>query len=160
MYYTLKVNDVPDLSNNILKINESEIVSAETKSNYIIFWNINTFKEIKKIDNIVCHWNRNSMNLINENTLFIGGDEYNGIYLIDAINYHLISQIKLKKIVSISTIIKLDNGNILIGCEKESKSKKENNSYTYCLREYKYNLNGKTLTKVRTNKNARTDIIT
>ena len=137
----LIINDEPGSSNNILKINKNEIVSAPTNANYIIFLNINTFKEIKKINNIVCHWNRNSMKMINKNTLFIGGNNYSGIYLIDVVKYQVISQILFEKIVDISTIIKLNNENILIGCQKENKSEGEEISYSYSLIEYKYNSN-------------------
>ena len=156
----LTVNDEPGSSTNILKINKNEIVSAATKANYIIFWNINTFKEIKKISNIVCHWNRNSMKMINKNTLFIGGNNYNGIYLIDVVNYQVTSKILLEKIVAISAIIKLNNESILIGCQKEDKSEGEDISYSYSLIEYKYNSNAKTLTEVRSNKDAHADIAT
>ena len=161
---TLTVNDEFDSSTNILKIKENEIVSAATKANYIIFWNINNLKT-KKIDNIVCHWNRNSMKMI-KTTLFIGGDEYNGIYLIDVVNYQVTSHIIIEKIAAISTIIRLKNGNILIGCQKENKSEKkeeeeeENISYTYSLIEYKYNSKEKTLTEVRSNEDAHSNIIT
>ena len=157
---TLIINDEIGFSTNILKVNENKIVSAATKSNYIKFWNINTYKNIGTINNIVCHWNRNSMKMINNNTLFIGGDEYNGIYLIDVCNYQVTSLIIDAKIVCISTIIKLYNGNILIGCKKENKSKDENISYSYSLIEYKYNYNEKTLIKIRTKENAHNDIIT
>ena len=161
---TMIVNDEPGFPANILKIKENEIVSAATNANYIIFWNINTFKKIKKIDNIVCHWNRNSMKMINENTLFIGGDKYSGIYLIDVVNYQVSSYIIFENIVAISAIIKLNNGNILIGCQKENKSEEEeeeeNISYTYPLIEYKYNSTEKTLTEVRSNENAHNHIIT
>ena len=156
----LTINDEPGSSTNILKINKNEIVSAATNANYIIFWNINTFKEIKKISNIICHWNRNSMKMINKNTLFIGGNNYSGIYLIDVVKYQVISQILFEKIVDISTIIKLNNENILIGCQKENKSEGEDISYSYSLIEYKYNSNKKTLTKVRSNEDAHADIIT
>ena len=157
---TLIVNDEPGFSTNILKINENEIVSAATNANYIIFWNINNFKQIKKIDNIVCHWNRNSMKMINDNTLCIGGNKNNGIYLIDVVKYQLICNIKIDHICGISAIIILENGNILVGCEKENKSKKDDMSYTYCLREYKYNSNEKNLFKVRSKEDAHTNIIT
>ena len=143
-----------------MKINKNEIVSAATNANYIIFWNINTFKEIKKISNIVCHWNRNSMKMININTLFIGGNEYNGIYLIDVVSYQVISHILFEKIVAISAIIKLNKESILIGCQEENKSEGEDISYAYSLIEYKYNFNKKTLTKVRENKDAHTNITT
>ena len=102
------------------------------------------------------------MKMINENTLFIGGDEYNGIYLIDVINYQFASHIIIEKIASISAIIKLNNGNILIGCKKENRSEEEeeNISYAYSLIEYNYNSKEKTLTEVRTNEDAHTNIIT
>ena len=157
---TMIVNDEPGFPANILKIKENEIVSAATNANYIIFWNINTFKKIKKIDNIVCHWNRNSMKMIDDNTLCIGGNGNTGIYFIDCIKYQLICNIKIDNIYSISAIIKLDNGNILIGCKKENKSKEEDKSYTYCLSEYKYNLKEKTLFKVRSKIDAHTNTIT
>ena len=159
---TLTVNDEFGSSTNILKIKENEVVSAATKANYIIFWNINTL-EAKMIDNIVCHWNRNSMKMI-RSTLFIGGDEYNGIYLINVVNYQVTSHIIFEKIAAISTIIRLNNGNILIGCKKENKSEKkeeeEDISYTYSLIEYKYNSKEKTLTEVRSNEDAHSNIIT
>ena len=157
---SLTVNDEPGSSTNILKINKNEIVSAATNANYIIFWNINTFKEIKKISNIVCHWNRNSMKMININTLFIGGNNYKGIYLIDVVNHQVISHILFEKIVSISAIIKLNKESILIGCQEENKSEGEDISYYYSLIEYKYNFNKKTLTKVKENKDAHTNITT
>ena len=158
--YTVIVNDEIGYSTNIIKVNENKIVSAATKANYIKFWDINTFNNIRTINNIVCHWNRNSMKMINANTLFIGGDEYNGIYLIDVCNYQVISLIKDKQIESISTIITLFNGNILIGCKKKNKSNFKDISYSYSLIEYKYNYDEKNLIKVRSKNNAHNDIIT
>ena len=157
---TLTVNEKYGSSTNILKINENEIVSAATQANYIIFWEPNTPKAIKKIDNIVCHWNRNSMKMINKTTLFIGGDEYYGIYLINIENYQVFSFLANNNIVSISAIIKLSNGNILIGCQQESISDEENIMHSYSLIEYKYNYNGKSLTKVKSNNKTHENIIT
>ena len=101
-------------------------------------------------------------------TLFIGGDEYNEIYLINVVNYQVTSHIIIEKIAAISTIIRLNNGNILIGCQKENKSEEkekekeeeENISYTYSLIEYKYNSKEQTLTEVRSNEDAHSNIIT
>ena len=100
------------------------------------------------------------MKMINDKTLFIGGDEYNGIYSIDVDNYQVTSLIKDKNIVSISTIINLNNGNILIGCKKEDKTKKDNISYSYSLVEYEYKNKNKTLIKIRENDKAHNNIIT
>ena len=157
---SLTVNDEPGFSTNILKINRNEIVSAATNANYIIFWNINTLKEYKKISNIVCHWNRNSMKMINNNTLFIGGDNYNGIYLIDVVSYQVTSRINIEKVASVSSITTLNNGNILIGCQTENKAEKEDISYTYSLIECKYNFKEKKLITMKSNMDAHNNIIT
>ena len=69
------------------------------------------------------------MEIFNENILLIGGSDNNGIYLIDINNYQIISNIL--KNLEIYSIIKLKNGNILIGC-------KNNNSTDNSLIEYKY----------------------
>ena len=59
------------------------------------------------------------MKIFNENILLIGGSDNNGIYLIDINNYQIISNIL--KDLEIYSIIKLKNGNILIGCKNNSK---------------------------------------
>ena len=100
------------------------------------------------------------MEMINDKTLFIGGDNYNGIYSINVNNYQVTSLIKNTNIVSISTIIKLYNGNILIGCQKEDKSNKEDISYSYSLVEYEYNNESKSLIKERENDKAHNNTIT
>ena len=82
------------------------------------------------------------------------------IYLINVVNYQLTSHIKIENIVAISAIIKLNNGNILIGCKKDHKSKEEEISYIYSLIEYEYNFKEKTLIKVRSKENAHDNIIT
>ena len=101
------------------------------------------------------------MELINSKTLFIGGDEYNGLYIINIDNYQVTSLLKNANFLSISSIIKLFNGNILIGCQKEKKlNKEEGNRFSYSLIEYKYNFKEKTLTKERANINAHKGTIT
>ena len=100
------------------------------------------------------------MKMINENTLFIGGDKYNGIYLINVINYQVISNIKIENIVAISAVNKLNNVNILIGFQKENKLNEEYVSYSYSLMEYEYNIKEKSFNKVRSKEDAHTNIIT
>jgi len=81
-------------------------------------------------------------------------------YLIDVVNYQVISKIKFEKIIAISVIIKLNNGNILIGCRKGNKLEEDDISYEYSLIEYKYNSKKKTLTEVRSTEQAHTNKIT
>ena len=155
---TIEVNEEIGYSTNILKIKENELVSAASNANYIIFWNLNTFSSKKKIDNIVCNWNRNSMKLINRNTLFIGGDEFNGIYLIDIDNYEVTYLLIDNNILSITTIVKLSNNNILIGCKKQETIHEDETLDSYYLIEYEYKDN--TLTKVKEKENVHSNLIT
>ena len=117
---------------NILKINKYQLVSSAYISNYIKFWDINNnFNEIKTINFIEnAYWN--SISMINDNILLIGGYSSGGIYIINTDNYQIISQVH-KNIKYVSSIIELMNGNILIGCYDE------NNKHS--LIEYKYENN-------------------
>ena len=100
---------------NILQINENKFVSSSLE--YIKFFDIkNNFNEIKTLENIYANSFCNSMAIFNENILIICGSDYNGIYLIDIINYQLISNIPTNEYSINYSIIKLSNGNILIGC--------------------------------------------
>jgi len=133
---------------NILKINKYQLVSSAYISNYIKFWDINNnFNEIKTINFIEnAYWN--SISMINDNILLIGGYSSGGIYIINTDNYQIISQVH-KNIKYVSSIIELMNGNILIGCCDE------NNKYS--LIEYKYENNN--LIKILSKDNAHSNNI-
>lgn len=137
---------------NILKINEKEMVSSSSILNCIIFWNLNDFIVINKINNIVCNWNRNSLLKVNKNILLVGGDIYEdtyyGVYLIDIINHQLYSHFNNK--LSITSAINLTNGHILVGCENENNE--------YLMIEYK--LEGKYLIEQKIKKNPHDNLIT
>ena len=100
------------------------------------------------------------MKMINATTLCIGGDLFNGIYLVNKNNYQVTSLLKGNTIFSVSTVIRLPNGNILTGCQQVHKSEEEAITYSYSLIEYKYNNSEKSLTKVREKDNAHKNIIT
>ena len=137
---------------NLLKINENEIVSSSSISNYLTFWNISNFTIINMIKNIVCNWNRNSLLMATKNILLVGGDiyddKYYGIYLIDIINHQLYSHIDND--LSITSVIKLSNERILIGCENEKKE--------YLMIEYE--LKGKNLIEKNLKRKAHDNLIT
>ena len=85
---------------NILKINSYKIAISSNEGNCIQFYNIfKDFKEIKTIQNIVCNGWQNSMCMVNDNILLIGGDYSHGIYLLDCIHYTVISSIQQKKFI-------------------------------------------------------------
>ena len=130
---------------NILKINESKLVSSDTDFNYIKFWDINnnfTLITTVKNDNF-CGW-RNSMCVIKEDLLLIGTYSI-GIYIIDTVNYKIIANLFKKDFNEIFSIIELSNTNILIGL-KNNKNKK------YYIIEYKYENNN--LIEIRSKQDA------
>ena len=136
---TITISDNCGSNTNILQINKNEIITAAQSSNYIKFFDIkNDFKEITTIKNISINWSWNSLLMINETILLIGGFDGNGIYLIDIINHQIISNIY--KEFGIYSAIKLKNGNILIGCY-------ENNNHS--LVEFKFDNSKKDLDKIK-----------
>ena len=140
---TFTISNSNSYCTNILRINKDKLVSSAYGSNYIKFWDIkNNFNEIKTLNNIeTFYWN--SMCMINDNILLIGGYSSGGIYIINTDNYEIISQVH-KNIKYVYSIIELMNGNILIGCYDE------NNKYS--LIEYKYENNN--LIKILSKDNA------
>ena len=130
-------------NSNILQINENKLVSSSTE--YIKFFDIkNNFNEIKTIDGISSNNFCNSMVMFNENILLIGGMDNYGIYLIDINNYQVISTLLQNS--TIYSIIKLANGNILVG------------DSSFSLIEYKYDNNN--LIEVKSKLIEDSDIIT
>ena len=100
----------------VLKVNESELVSYSYYLHEIQFLDIkNKFEIIAKISNIEIKEIKNSMFMLNDITLlaFATYKKGNGIYLIDIKNHIVIKQIM--KRFSFSSIIKLLNGNFLVG---------------------------------------------
>ena len=100
----------------VLKVNESELVSYSYYLHEIQFLDIkNKFEIIAKISNIEIKEIKNSMFMLNNITLLVFATykKGNGIYLIDIKNHIVIKQIM--KRFSFSSIIKLLNGNFLVG---------------------------------------------
>ena len=142
------ISDNSGINTNILQINENKLVSSATKSDYIKIFDIqNNFEEIKTTKNISvnCCWN--SLEIFKENILLIGGSDTNGIYLIDTNNYQIISNFLQN--FEIYSIIKLKNGNFLIGCKS---------NYYYSLIEYKYENNN--LIKIKSKDKVHSNYIT
>ena len=87
------------------------------------------------------------MYLVNGNILLVGGNENNGIYLIDINKYVLIANIlKKTKLYLINSVIRMKNENILIGFEDDYGK--------YFIVEYKYDNNNNNLLKIRSIDNA------
>ena len=114
---------------NLIKINESELASCSSSRHKIYFLDIkNNFKETTCISDIDCSERKNSMFMLNDLILIVCATHFNGIYLIDIKKHIIIKQIM--KGIFCSSMIKLLNGNFLVGY-KDKNNKRG-------LIEYKY----------------------
>ena len=131
---------------NIFRINERILLSAGSRVNIIKLWDIkNDFALITIIKNIEFNIYHSLMCMVNDNILLIGGKS-KGIYIINIKNTQIISYAEQQNIINPMSMIKLSNGNILVGCFYK------NNDYISLI-EYKYT-NGN-LIEINSNKNIR-----
>ena len=80
-------------SGNLLKLNEEVFVSLENSINNLKFWNSHFFTEIKTINKINNSYSTQNLCLLDDDILGVGGNEYNGIYIIKISTYQLIKNI-------------------------------------------------------------------
>jgi len=116
------ISEMDNNDTNILLINENEIVSSSVEDKLLKFWNLKkNFSLIKILNDIDCNYSRNSMYLLNDLYLLIGGFESNkGIYIIDIIRYQLIKNC-VKNLNYVDSIIGLYNGTLLVGAYDNNK---------------------------------------
>ena len=118
---------------NIIRANENEIAAYSSEDKYIKFLDIkNDFNEVATINNIISSFDPNSIYVLQNNILLVGGIDSSGLYLIDSKKHEVISVV-LNNIREINSILKLSNENILIGCKDENSK--------YSIIEYKFNNN-------------------
>jgi hypothetical protein len=108
---------------NLLKINDNEFVGSSKNNKCIQFFTggEDDIVESKKIENINSNGHPNSM-VIKDNILLVGGQQCEGIYLINLKNYELIGKTKADIIYDVFSIINLSNGNILAGIEEDKRN--------------------------------------
>ena len=105
---------------NIIRANENEIAAYSSEDKYIKFLDIkNDFNEVATINNIISSGDPNSIYVLQNNILLVGGLDSSGLYLIDSKKHEVISVV-LNNIKEINSILKLSNENILIGCKDEN----------------------------------------
>ena len=118
---------------NIIRVNENEIAAYSYEDKYIKFLDIkNDFNEVATITNIIGTCDPNSMYDFQNNILLVGGYDSSGLYLIDSKKHEIISVVN-NNIKEMNSILKLSNGNILIGCKDENDK--------YSIVEYKFDNN-------------------
>ena len=143
---TIKIDETENYLSNILKINDNEVVSVSTTSDYIKFWDLIKYDEKKRIEikNIICYCN--SMKMI-DNILLISVI-LKGIYLINTKNYQYFENI-IENVISMTSIFVL-NEKVFISSEDDKM--------TFSLIEYKYK--NKKLIQFRKKKKAHKNVIT
>ena len=143
----IKIDKIENYPSNIVKINDKEIVSVSTTSDYIKFWDLNDYSEKKSIEikNIICY--SNSMKMIDNDILLISVI-LKGIYLINTKNYQYFKKI-IENNISMTSIFILD---------KKVFISYEDNKNKFSLVEYKYE--NQKLIKIRKNNKAHENVIT
>ena len=103
---------------NLLKINDVEFVGSSKDNQCIQFFigGEDDIVENKLIKNINSNGNSDSM-IKHNDILLVGGQQCEGIYLINLKNYELIGKTKTE-LYDVYSIINLTNGNILSGVEE------------------------------------------
>ena len=77
-------------TSNIFKINQKEFVTYSFIEENLKFWNSNNYSIITFIKNIESFWIFQTMCLLNNDILCVGGDNSKGFYLIQISTHHLI----------------------------------------------------------------------
>ena len=75
---------------NILNLNENEFVTSLREDKCIKFWNSNNYSNISTINNIEIEWTYQTMCLLEDDILCIGGNYSKGFYLIKISTHQLI----------------------------------------------------------------------
>jgi hypothetical protein len=107
---------------NLLKINDIEFVGSSKDNKCVQFFigGEDDIVENKLIENINSNGHPDSMAKHND-ILLVGGQQYEGIYLISLKNYELIGKNK-NDLYDIYSIFNLFNGNILAGVEEYNRN--------------------------------------
>ena len=113
---------------NILKLNENEFVTSSREDKCIKFWNLNNYSNISTINNIEIEWTYQTMCLLEDNILCIGGNYSKGFYLIKISTHQIIKNILGPK--TIYSINKCLDGLFLCSIINENGNN--------CLVKYKY----------------------
>ena len=96
---------------SIISIKKNILVFGSFENKSITFWDYEKNEIIKELKNIKTNGFINSISLINENLLGVGGHEF--IYLIDIKNYQIL--INYETISYVYSIIKLNDNSFLTG---------------------------------------------
>lgn len=105
---------------NIIKLNNKQFCTLTCDENCLKFWNAENYSNTNIIYNIDSSWNLNSMCLLNDELLCIGGIHSNGFYLIQISTQTFIKQILGQK--NIISLFTCENNLILCVVEDEFKN--------------------------------------
>ena len=114
---------------NILRLNNNKLLCSAPTQKHIVFYQIkDNIKAVGFMENLELNKRPNLICMVNDNILFVAKRE-NGMYLIDIHKYEIIANIF--RICKLYSVIRLRNGNILIGCDGW-EDRMERNSVIEC----------------------------
>ena len=134
---------------NILKISENEFVTSSCSDYCIKFWNSNNFLNLATVNKISIGWTYNTMCVLDNNILCVGGSDSKGFYLINISLHQLIKNIIGPK--NVYSITKCIDGLVLCSILDENGC--------YNIAKYEYDFEKKNLTKKVEMKNAHNKVI-
>ena len=117
----IKDINVANTSLSLYLINNKKFVAAFSDVETLNFYDIKNEKInlLSSLKNISCSYGRKICTLINDNILIVGGINQKGFYLINLKKFEVIGIINDYNINRVHSIIKLKNGNILVGLADE-----------------------------------------
>ena len=118
-FKTLKIQNTISYC-NIIKLNNKQFCTSVCDENCLKFWNSENYSNNNIIYNIEITWNLNSMCLLNDDLLCIGGINSNGFYLIQVSTQTIIKKIVGPK--NIISLFKCEINTILCVVEDEFKN--------------------------------------
>ena len=123
---------------NILKLNDYEFATSSSSDCCIKFWNSKNYSNISTIKDIRIEWTHDTMCLLDNDLLCVGGNDSRGFYLIKISSHQLIKTILGPKIIY--SIIECIDGLFLCSIVNEKGN--------YSLARYEYDYETKNLIKV------------
>lgn len=102
---------------SIAQLKKKEILISGAYDAPLCIWNINTYKLIRQICDVICAWS-NSLLQIDDNRIIVGGKSK--LSVINISSYTIEYNIQGSFIGDIFSLLKLRNGNILFGCGSRS----------------------------------------
>ena len=105
-----KLRGHKDIVNSIILLHSKEVLVSGSSDQKLIFWDMKTYKEIKKMDDIPCY----NFYEVDSRRLVVGG--YRTITVVNPVTYQVEAYIEDEDNGYYRSFIMLKNGHLLCGC--------------------------------------------